>query len=203
MPDIVYPSVVLASSSSARAALLQGAGVVFEIEPAAVDEAEVKRSLLAEGAGAADIAKCLAELKGCRISQRRPGELCIGADQTLECDGIMLDKPPTMVQAKTQLERLRNRKHVLFDHVVVALDGAVIWRHAEHAELWMRDFTDSFLENYLDECGPEVLSSVGGYRLEGLGVQLFSRINGEYSAILGLPLLPLLSFLRARGVLQE
>lgn len=192
--------VVLASQSATRGALLSGAGVQFTQERAGVDEAAVKASLAAEGASPRDIADALAELKAVRVSARTPG-LVIGADQTLDLDGMVVSKAGTVAGARAALLALRGRTHALHSAVVVAQHGAPIWRTVESASLSMRPFSDAFLDDYLAREGEAVLETVGGYRVEGPGVQLFTRIDGDHVAILGLPLLGLLDLLRRHGVL--
>jgi septum formation protein len=192
---------VLGSASPARAALLRAAGLDVDVEPARVDEDAVKAALDAEGASARETAEALAELKALRVSARRPGLLALGADQTLEAQGRRFDKPRDRAEARAQLAALRGRTHVLHSAAVVALDGAAIWRHVGAARLTMRPFSDAFLDGYLDRMGERVTGTVGGYEAEAEGVQLFSRIEGDHFTILGLPLLPLLDFLRARGAL--
>lgn len=193
-------SVILASKSAARRAVLAGAGVAHEAVVAGVDEEAVKAGLLAEGADPRSIADALAELKAVRVSRTRPG-LVIGADQTLDLDGRLYDKAETVVEARDRLVVLRGNTHKLHSAVVVARDGAPIWREVVTASLTMRDFSDDFLDAYLAEEGPAALGSVGCYRLEGPGVQLFSRMEGDYFAILGLPLMGLLDLLRRHGEL--
>jgi len=192
---------VLASASTVRAQLLEQAGISFEIAPARIDEAAVKQSLLAEGVRPRGIADALAELKALRISSSRPEALVLGADQVLDYDGEVLNKCETLDEARIQLKRLRGRAHRLLSAAVLARNGAVIWRFVDEATLVMRDLSVDFLESYLARESEAVLSSVGGYRLEGLGVQLFERIEGDYFSILGLPLVPLLAALRNQGVL--
>lgn len=192
--------IVLASKSAARAAVLTGAGVAFETEVAGVDEDAVKQALLAEGAGAREVADALAELKAVRISRRRPG-FVVGSDQTLEFEGRLYDKAKDLAEARERLRAMRGKPHKLHSAVVVAKDGAPIWREVVSATLTMRDFSDTFLEAYLAEEGEAALGSVGVYRLEGPGAQLFSKIEGDYFAILGLPLMGLLELLRRHGAL--
>ncbi|MBW8813753.1 MAG: Maf family protein [Caulobacterales bacterium] len=195
-------SVILASKSAARRAVLDGAGVAYEATVAGVDEEAVKAGLLAEGLGPRDVADALAELKAVRVSMSRPG-LVIGADQTLDLDGALYDKAPDLAAARARLELLRGKTHKLHSAVVVAKDGAPIWREVVSARLTMRPFSDAFLEHYLASEGEVALGSVGCYRLEGPGAQLFSRIEGDYFAILGLPLLGLLDLLRQHGELAK
>jgi septum formation protein len=168
-----------------------------------IDEAEVKASLRAEGAEADEAAAALAELKALRVSSAQPGVPVIGADQILVCDDVWFEKPGDKTRARSQLEALRGRDHELVTSVCVALGGAVIWRHGARARLTMRSFSDEFLAEYLVAEGAAVHDCVGAYRLEGLGAQLFARVEGDYFAILGLPLLPLLDFLRGHGVVKR
>jgi septum formation protein len=196
-------ALILASKSAARSALLSGAGVPFEATGSGVDEDALKAGLLAEGFGPRDIADALAEAKAVKVSAGRPGALVIGADQTLDLDGALFDKPASMADATERLRMLRGRTHKLHSAVVVARDGAPIWRTVETARLTMRTFSDAYLEGYLARGGTELLSSVGAYQLEGEGVQLFSRIEGDYFTILGLPLFGLFDLLRRHGVLPE
>jgi septum formation protein len=194
--------IVLASKSAARRAVLEGAGVPFEVSVAGVDEDAVKTALLGEGASPRDIADALAELKAIRVSAKRDG-LVIGSDQTLELEGRLYDKVETVEAARERLQLLRGKPHQLHSAVVVAKDGAPIWREVVSATLTMRDISDSFLETYLAEEGEVALGSVGCYRLEGPGAQLFSKIQGDYFAILGLPLMGLLDLLRRHGELAQ
>lgn len=188
---------MLASQSAARAALLQAAGLRFEQRPAHVDETKLKASMRDSGADV--VATTLAWLKAARI--RDPDTLVIGADQMLVCGSQWFDKPADRAAARLQLQLLRGRTHQLVTAVVCHRDGAEAWRHVAWANLEMRKFSDAFLDAYLDAEGEAVLSSVGAYRVEGPGIQLFERIDGEHAAILGLPLLALLGFLRQTGVL--
>lgn len=200
--------VVLASGSKARAAMLQSAGVPFTVSPARVDESEVKLSLQAEGASAADVAEVLAEIKAMQVSRRHSGALVIGADQMLEApDGggglRWLDKARSQDEARDILRSLRGHTHRLISCAVVVRDGQRLWHHMDQAQMTMRPFSDDFLEQYLSALGDTALETVGGYHLEGLGAQLFSRMDGGFFTILGMPLLPLLGFLRAHGVLVD
>jgi len=196
-------ALILASASPARAALLAAAGIDAEIAPARIDETAIKQAMLAANAPPRDLADSLAELKALRISARRPGRLVLGADQVLVCEGQVFDKTPDRAAARAQLLALRGRTHQLLSAAVIALDGAPLWRHVGTARLTMRPFSETFLEEYLDRIGDLAMSSVGCYHLEGLGAQLFTRVEGDYFTVLGLPLLELLGFLRARGVLTE
>jgi septum formation protein len=200
------PPLVLATASAARQAVLAAAGLAFSAEAAAVDEATIKESARAEGLDAADCAMLLAEAKARRIARRRPEALVIGADQILVCaaeDGSIawFDKPDGLDGARAHLRALRGRTHELVSAMVCWRDGQRVWQHLARPRLTMRPFSDAFLDAYLAAEGEAVLGSVGAYRLEGPGVQLFSRVEGEHAAILGLPLLPLLDFLRGHGVL--
>ena len=192
--------IVLASKSAARRAVLDGAGVAYEAITAGVDEDAVKAAMLAEGANAREIADALAELKAIKVSRSHPG-FVVGADQTLELEGELYDKAQTVAEARARLRLLRGKPHKLHSAVVVAKDGAPIWREVVTATLTMRDFSDAFLDDYLADEGQAALGSVGCYRLEGRGVQLFSRIDGDYFTILGLPLMGLLDLLRRHGEL--
>lgn len=192
--------IVLASKSAARRAVLDGAGVAYEAITAGVDEDAVKAAMLAEGANAREIADALAELKAIKVSRSHPG-FVVGADQTLELEGELYDKAETVADARARLQVLRGKPHKLHSAVVVAKDGAPIWREVVTATLTMRDFSDTFLDDYLADEGEAALGSVGCYRLEGRGVQLFSRIDGDYFTILGLPLMGLLDLLRRHGEL--
>ncbi len=191
---------VLASASTVRATLLRSAGIHPEIVPAHVDEDEIKRAFRAEGRSALDAAIALAEVKAMRISRHHPGALVIGADQILVCGAEWFDKPVDLDHARAHLRTLRGKAHGLATAAVVVRDGQRIWHHGATPMLTMRDFTDGFLDDYLAREGDDVLTSVGVYKLEGRGVQLFSRIDGDFFTILGLPLLQLLGFLREHGV---
>ena len=197
------PPVILASASLSRARLLTAAGIAFSAVPAMVDEETVKASMRAEGEEAEAVAVTLAALKAERISSRHPQSLVIGADQLLVCEGRWFDKPIDVAQARAHLQALRGCHHSLATAVVVARAGSMIWHHSEVARLKMRRFSDRFLEHYLEQIGETAYETVGGYRLEALGVQLFEVIEGNHFTILGLPLLPLLAFLREHRVLDQ
>ena len=190
---------VLASASTSRARILSGAGVAFAVQPAHIDEDAVKTS----GADGQAVAAELAERKALRVSASRPGDLVLGADQVLVCDGAILSKAETLADAAAQLKFLRGKPHTLISALALARGGAVVWRHAEEARLRMRDFSDTFLDSYLKAEAEDVLGSVGCYRLEGPGAQLFDSVEGDYFSILGLPLLPLLGVLRQQGVIPR
>jgi septum formation protein len=192
--------IVLASASPSRAALLRAAGAPFSVIVSRVDEDEVKARLLGAGAGPEVVARELAELKARTVSEHAEG-LVIGADQTLDLDGVLHDKPRDLDESRERLRSLRGRRHSLHAAVAVACKGEVKWSTLETARLTMRAFSDEFLEDYLERQGAAVTASIGAYLLEGEGIQLFDTIEGDYFAILGLPLLGLLAFLREAKVL--
>lgn len=193
-------AVTLASKSATRAAILRGAGVDFEVVASGIDEEAVKPALLEGGGTPRSVAAELATLKAVAVSRTRPG-LVIGADQTLDLDGALRDKAADMSEARERLLSLRGRTHRLHAAVVVARDGATVWRLTDTASLTMRAFSQAFLDGYLARVSERVLSSVGGYQIEGAGAQLFEAIDGDYFSILGLPLIPLLGVLRREGAL--
>jgi septum formation protein len=195
--------IVLASKSAARRAVLEGAGVPFQAVDSGVDEDAVKQALMAEGAGPREVADVLAEQKARAVSRARPDDLVIGADQTLDLAGELHDKVADLATARARLKALRGRSHKLHSAVVLARGGEPVWREVASATLTMRDVSDEFLEAYLATEGEAALGSVGVYRLEGPGAQLFSKIEGDYFAILGLPLLGLLETLRRQGALAS
>lgn len=185
--------------------MLRNAGLSFEARPAAVDEAAVKASLAAEQASAEQVADTLAELKAARIDQKVSGgtgvALVLGCDQVLDLDGDILDKPADRAGAADHLRRLSGRRHQLVSAAVLMKNGARIWGKTDRATLMMRSLSDDFIAAYLDDIGDRALESVGAYQLEGPGAQLFDSVEGDFFTILGLPLLPLLDFLRGHGVL--
>jgi septum formation protein len=167
-------AVILASASAIRRTLLEQAGVVLSCRPAAVDEAEVRRRHQGHpGRSAAGVALVLAEMKARRVAVDHPGAAVIGADQMLECGDRWFDKPGSVAEAREQLRTLRGRSHVLSSAVVVVRDGTVLWHRTEQARLTMRSFSEGFLEDYLAAAGAEICRSVGGYHIEGRGLQLF------------------------------
>jgi len=192
-------SLILASGSAARRQMLEAAGLDFAVEVPRVDEEAAKASLRAGGLKPRDQADALAELKALSISRTRP-DFVIGADQMLALGGEVFDKPKDANEGRDHLLRLRGQTHELITAAVVAREGVIIWRHIDTPKLKMRSFSDAFLEDYLARAGDNVLRSVGAYQLEGLGAQLFERVEGDYFSVLGLPLLPLLAFLREHGI---
>ena len=202
-PDPGAPPVVLASQSRIRQTMLANAGVAVTCEPAHVDEAELKNAMRAEGARVDAIAEALAELKAMRVSHRRPGALVIGADSMIECGDVQFDKPPDPAHAVAQLLALAGRTHRLLSAAVVVRDGVRIWHLVDAARLTMRGFERGYAERYVATIGEAALSSVGAYQLEGVGAQLFTRVEGDFFTVLGLPLLPLLDFLRGHGVVAR
>ena len=194
---------VLASASASRRELLHNAGIDVTVDPAALDESEIRRAMAKEAAPAADVAQVLAEAKAVAVSRRHSAQLVLGADQVLVADGAIHDKPADLNDARSILERLRGRQHQLISALAVAREGQVIWRHRDAAQLSMRNFSESFLDAYLESSKDDILDSPGAYRLEGRGMQLFSEIRGDYFTILGLPMTPLLAFLRHHGVVAE
>ncbi|MBS7543612.1 Maf family protein [Ancylobacter oerskovii] len=192
-------ALVLASKSIARLSLLAAAGLPVETVGIEVDERGIEARLLQEGASPARIAVELSMAKALAGSALRPGRLVIGADQTLALGDERFHKPADLEAAAQQLRRLAGHTHALHSGVAVALDGAIVFRTAESALLSMRELSDRALAAYLAEAGPSVSSSVGGYQLEGLGIHLFEKVAGNHMVILGLPLIPLLAFLRDRG----
>jgi len=195
------PALVLASASAARARMLADAGLSVRCEAAAIDEEAVKASLRAERATPAQVAETLAELKAQRVARKHPGALVIGADQMLSCNDVWFDKPPDRDHAAAQLRALNGKTHTLWTSVCVVRGDDRLWHHNASARLTMRTLSDAFIDGYLDAAGPSVAASVGAYQLEGLGAQLFAKVEGDFFTILGLPLLPLLDFLRQNRAL--
>jgi septum formation protein len=194
---------LLASGSVFRRRMLEAAGISFRVVPADVDEAAIKR--LVPEAGPAALAAILAAEKAKAVSARFPHALVIGADQTLSAglDDELLDKPGSLAEARAQLERLRGKTHQLFSAVALAEGGRAVWWTGDSATLTMRNFSDAFLDAYVARAGENLRHIVGAYEIEGLGIQLFEKVEGDHFTIIGLPLLPLLAELRARGVIQS
>jgi septum formation protein len=188
--------IVLASASESRARLLRAAGVRFEVVRADIDEEVIKDRMLEAGSSAESITNELAERKARRVSDVRPDYLVIAGDQLLLFEGHLISKCADLVEARSLLVRLRGRRHALIGGLALACRGEIVWRHTSRAELSMRDFSDAYLAQYLGREGPGILGSVGCYRLEGEGAQLFDAIDGSYFAVLGLDMLPLLRALR-------
>ncbi len=195
------PKLILASASRSRADLLACAGLRAQQLPARVDEGEIKAAMRESGGSARETAQALADLKARRVSQNQGAALVIGADQMLSCAGQWFDKPADLAHAKAHLMALGGKTHELHSAVCVYQNGASIWHHQETARMTMRVLSDGFIDDYLAAVGDDALSSVGAYQVEGFGMQLFSRIDGDYFAIRGLPLFPLLSLLREHRVI--
>jgi septum formation protein len=202
-PDGIVPRLVLASASTSRAGLLHGAGINFVIDPADLDESVIKEERKALGRDAESCAMALAEAKASAVAPRHPDALVIGADQILVCDGEWFDKPRDLAEAAVQLCQLRGRDHLLATACCVYRNGERLWQAVSTPKMTMRHFGDAFLARYIAAEGKTILGSVGAYRIESRGVQLFARIEGDHFSILGLPLVELLSFLRGHGVVGE
>ncbi|MDW3223690.1 MAG: Maf family protein [Paracoccaceae bacterium] len=194
---------ILASGSEIRAKLLRQSCVSFSVDPARVDEDMVRDALLAEAAPPRDVADTLAEIKARKISEKHPGALVLGCDQVLDHGGKLFSKPETPEMAETQLCQLRNDRHSLLSAAVICEDGKPIWRHIGQVRLRMRDATDAYIKDYVTRNWDSIRDSVGAYKIEEEGVRLFTRIDGDYFNILGLPLLELLAYLTLRGDLER
>jgi septum formation protein len=195
--------IILASASTARARLLEAAGIPFSIHPANIDETRIKSAARETGQTATACAAMLAVEKARHVSLRHPEALVIGADQILVAGDEWYDKPKGLSEARAQLQSLRGRTHVLATAASIVHDGGEIWYATSAPEMTMRSFSQTFLDHYIAAEGDAVLGSVGAYRFEGMGVQLFERMKGDHFAVLGLPLLELLGFLRGRGALPS
>jgi len=198
--SIVMPQsrLILASKSAGRAQVLRAAGLVFEQIVSGVDEDAIKESLREAGAPVGDQADALAETKAVRVSAKHGG-IVLGADQMLEIEGRALDKAGSLDEAREQLKMLRGKTHTLHTALVACIEGAPVWRHLARPKVTMRNFSDAFLDAYVAELGEDLLTTVGCYKIEGRGAHLFSRIEGDQYSIMGMPLLPLLVWLRDRG----
>lgn len=195
------PRLVLASASPFRRTLLKNAGLDFKIEAARIDERAVEAAL--QDMDAEDVATILAEAKAQEVSARCPGAVVIGSDQTMSFEGEILHKPANMDEARRRLLRLSGQTHLLNSAVVIARDGETLWRHMSVARMALRKLDPGFVGRYLAGAGDQVLGSVGAYQIEGSGIQLFERLDGDYFAIIGLPLLPLLAQLRELAVIDD
>ncbi len=194
---------ILASGSEIRASLLRRAGVEVTALAARIDEEMIRQSLQAENAKPHDVADALAEMKAARVADKHPAALVLGCDQVLEFGGAILSKPETLEQARQQLTDLRGKSHRLLSALVLYDAAKPIWRHIGEANLTMKPVSDGYLDGYLGRNWPGISASVGGYKLEEEGIRLFSAITGDYFTILGLPLLPLLSYLAQRGFIES
>lgn len=194
--------IILASGSHIRAQMLRNAGVSFEVIPSDVDEAIIKGKCLSEGDDLRDIAMRLAEAKALSVSRQHENAYVIGADQVLGLDGKLFDKPSDMEDARARLKEFSGRKHTLYSAACIARGGDVLWQVIDYPTLTMCTLSDEMIEKYLADAGEDVLSSVGAYQLEGIGARLFHQVQGNYFSILGLPLLPLLAFLREQKQLE-
>lgn len=194
---------ILASGSKIRAELLRNAAVPFEVLTAPVDEEMIRASLEAEQSSPRDIADSLAEAKAQRVSAKVPGALVLGCDQVLDFKGTVFSKPKDPEEARAQLKQLRNQRHSLLSAAVIYEDGRPIWRHVGIVRLLMRDFSDEFLDDYVDRNWEEIRHTVGCYQLEAEGVRLFTRVDGDYFTVLGMPLLEILAYLTLRGDLKR
>ena len=195
-------SIILASGSAIRKQILDGAGLNYEVIVKPVDEAAIKDSMLAENSRLQDIADALAEAKALRVSRQTDG-FVIGADQIMVMDNQLFDKPKDMDEARERLLSMRGKRHELIGAVVICENGRPVWRHLSKTKLWVREFSNDFLDWYIEQEGEALMKSVGAYRFEGPGAQLFEKVEGGFFAILGLDLLPVLDYLRVRGVIAS
>lgn len=195
-------TLILASQSASRRAMLTAAGVAFESHPAHVDEASVKEAMQADGRSPRDIADALAELKALKVSSAMPDRLVLGSDSVMVlADGTMLDKPTDRSDAALHLRQMSDGTHQLISAAVIVEQGRPVWRAVETARLQLRKLSSDFIDHYLDLEWPAISGCVGCFRIEGPGVQLFDRVDGDHFTILGMPLLPVLGYLRTRGAL--
>lgn len=193
---------ILASGSPFRKKMLENAGVDVEAIPADLDERAVEAPLTDSGTSPQDVALVLAEAKAVAVSEAHPGRLVLGCDQTLSFDGVVLHKPADMEAARRRLLKLSGKTHQLNSAVVLVRDGETLWRDVEVASLTMRHLSPAFIGHHLARVGDKALSSVGAYQIEGEGIQLFEKIDGDYFTIVGLPLLPVLAELRELGAID-
>ncbi|MCP9482618.1 Maf family nucleotide pyrophosphatase [Shimia sp. CNT1-13L.2] len=195
--------IILASGSEIRATLLRNAGIAFDVEVAKVDEEMLRMALEAEQAPPRDIADALAEAKAAKVARKNPDALVIGCDQVLDFEGQVFSKPKNVEDARDQLKALRGKRHTLLSAVVIFHEGEPVWRHIGMVRLQMRDFSDAYLEEYLERNWESIRWSVGGYKLEEEGVRLFHRVDGDYFNVLGMPLIEVLNYLMVRGDLMS
>lgn len=193
---------ILASGSKIRATILQNAGLKFRVQTSRVDEDSLKEAMRHEGMSPREQADYLAQMKSEKVSSQTPG-LVIGADQMMSLDGKGFDKPKSREEAFERLKEFSGKTHYLECAAVISQNGEAVWRYLARPKLTMRELSDSFINEYLDQIGDAAYESVGAYQLEGLGVQLFSEIEGDYFSILGVPLLQILTYLRDRGVISK
>ncbi|WP_116132862.1 nucleoside triphosphate pyrophosphatase [Tropicimonas sp. IMCC34043] len=196
------PPLVLASGSEVRARLLRNAGLLFEVQSARVDEEALRQAAEAEAIPPRDVADHLAELKAARVAAKRPEALVLGCDQILDIDGRILTKPETPAAARDQLAELSGRSHTLHSAAVLHAGGRAVWRHVARARLTMRPLSEGYIDSYVARNWPAIGACVGAYMLEAEGVRLFTRIDGDFFTVLGLPLLPLLDHLAAMGMIE-
>lgn len=194
--------IILASGSKIRAQILEDADIPFEVISKPIDEGAIKASMLAQGTLLRDIADALAEAKSIRVSKNTEG-LVIGADQIMTMDGELFDKPPTIEAARERLLAMRGKPHKLIGALVVCENGRPVWRHISTVTLYVREFSEAWLNNYVELEGEFMTKSVGAYRFEGRGAQLFTKVDGDSYSIMGLSLLPLLDYLRTRGAIAS
>lgn len=196
-------SLVLASRSETRLRLLRDAGLHVEAVPARVDEDALRDALAAEGARVRDMADALAEAKARKVGGRRPEALVLGCDQTAELDGACLTKCESPEAARALLSRLSGTSHRLHAAAVICEDGRPVWRHVESVRMHVRPLSETYIAKYVDRNWDQVRHAVGAYQVEAEGARLFTRIEGDFFAVLGLPLLPLLSYLATRGIIES